>query len=382
MRIPRYAPTVIGQFAPPSRDSGVTPLPLRNHHSSDRGESLSDGAAVSIGYGEALRHYAKGMLHQIIDYTRFRAFAGVGVSSVVVSLKKGGSSSIDVLHFADGHILTDKYRLSSTEIGAMERWGVLLSKHLGLLRRLIKENGKLSDVCDAESAFTVSEAYELTSLIHEGTSDDPSVLRFVNTGTIDPFVCLWGIEQTTYLKKRYLRPVVSRSAFEQCFPRRYQQTCTEKILLSGMRHFEAVYDRQGEWIAGKSTVALRRFRGTVRPLALLGILNSQLITFFLKESFGSLGMDGGITFTPSNVKDIPIPSKTSGLLREVEDCSLRIIERLASAPMTKWDDLRKELDATVYRLYGLSEAEIAAVEVAGVEGRKGQRRRATFETEQ
>ncbi|MYJ54471.1 MAG: hypothetical protein F4090_06170, partial [Nitrospira sp. SB0672_bin_25] len=40
--------------------------------------------------------------------------------------------------------------------------------------------------------------------------------------------------------------------------------------------------------------------------ALIGILNSRVVSFYLKECYSSLAMDGGINFSPANVSEIPI----------------------------------------------------------------------------
>ena len=63
-----------------------------------------------------------------------------------------------------------------------------------------------------------------------------------------------------------------------------------------MRHFESFIDEQGEYIAGKSTEILIQ-RSDFRLKLILGLLNSALIRFYIKEAYGVLGIDGGINFT-------------------------------------------------------------------------------------
>ena len=156
--------------------------------------------------------------------------------------------------------------------------------------RLIESNRTLADVCDVEEAFAVAEAYRLAPHVQEIADVRGSRFKFINTGTVDPYVSLWGIRPTTYLKSKYAKPAIPKARFQELFPRRFEQMSSAKIILSGMRHFEAFFDETGDWAAGISTVILRNFRRPYSPLAMLGIMN-PLVRFFLQECFGSLGID-------------------------------------------------------------------------------------------
>jgi len=317
---------------------------------------------LSIGYGKALRALAQGMVYQISDYSTFRAFRHVGVASIVVSMKKGGSEQIDVRHFTDGPLLTHRYAVPAAYTARFEKWGLLLSTNLDLLVRLIDSHRKLADVCDVEEASTVAEAYNLAPLLHEEAEARGSRFKFINTGTIDPYTALWGIRRTTYLKAKYDRPVIEKDLFRQRFPRRYEQMSAPKIIISGMRHFEAFLDDTGDWAAGISTVVLRNFRSPHSHLAILGILNSRLVRFFLKECFGSLGIDAGINFSRLNVSEIPVPRLSKARQAGLLDLVQQIIACRRSDPAAPIAEKAKRVDALVYELYGLGEEEVAAVE--------------------
>ena len=228
------------------------------------------------------------------------------------------------------------------------------------------ERGKrLSEYCQVEEAFTVSEAYELSEYLHEYSSSERDVFKFINTGTIDPFISLWGVKNTTYLKEKYNRPVVDRESFRRNFEKRYIQTICSKIIISGIRHFEVFPDSDGTWIAGKSTVILRNFGGISIEL-MTGILNSRLVSFFLQECFGSLAMDGGINFSPSNVSEIPIPdvSKSRGKCDDIVEIVNQIISTKSTDIASDTSELENEIDQIVYLLYDLTPEEIAIVEAA------------------
>ena len=228
------------------------------------------------------------------------------------------------------------------------------------------ERGKrLSEYCDVEAAFTVSEAYKLSEYLEEFSSSGQDTFKFINTGTIDPFISLWGTKKTTYPKQKYDRPVVSKECFRRNFEKRYIQTTSPKIIISGIRHFEAFLDTNGEWIAGKSTVVLRNFR-EIQPKLLIGILNSRLVSFFLKECYGSLAMDGGISFSPANVSEIPIPDfhKSRDKCNDIVETVNQIIIAKSEDIAKDTSNLEKKVNQCVYDLYELTSKEIAVVEAA------------------
>jgi hypothetical protein len=74
-----------------------------------------------------------------------------------------------------------------------------------------------------------------------------------------------------------------------------------------MRSFEGFLDQAGEWLGTKSTVVVRTHLDISTLKALCGILNSQIMRFFVQESFGALAVDGGISFSGTIIKGLPLP---------------------------------------------------------------------------
>lgn len=102
-------------------------------------------------------------------------------------------------------------------------------------------------------------------------------------------------------------PVVPHEEFKKAFKKRYEQSRSKKIIISGIRHFESFLDKEGEFIAGKSTVILRNFRENYGLEAILALLNSKLMTYYIKEAYSGLAMDEGINFSAPLVSELPIP---------------------------------------------------------------------------
>lgn len=323
---------------------------------------------LAISYGQAYRDAAKNLIFGITDYSRFRAFENVGVFPVVQFASPISKPTVSITRFSDEHEPIFTTSLSRSSFAAMSTWGAVLSEHLPLISTLITNYSPLKRICALEEAFTVGEAYKLPAIL----KDNPQIVaafKFVNTGTIEPFYSLWGHSQTTYLKKKYTCPIIEKSAFKTMFPRRYAQMSSAKIVISGIRHFEAILDLAGEVVAGKSTVVIRGIDGEDEWYCLLGILNSQLARFFLKECFGALAMDGGINFSPSNVGEIPIPkSFVSKELHRTAKSISSLREKTGpdanAADERRFTSLIDTLNEEVFRLYGLTDEEKALVQAA------------------
>ena len=173
---------------------------------------------LAISYGKAFRTFAKDKIYAIADYSRFRAFENVGVFPVVQFAAQTPSTQIDISRFSDGHERIFSGSVTRSVFAQLSTWGSVLSEHLPLILRLIANNPPLHSVCDLEEAFTVGEAYKLPDIMQDEKIIEDGVFKFINTGTIEPFYSLWGISPTTYLKTKYLNPVIKQEAIlRRCF---------------------------------------------------------------------------------------------------------------------------------------------------------------------
>lgn len=191
----------------------------------------------------------------------------------------------------------DKFFVSTADLANV----ISISKHNKL-------NEYVTEIC---GAATVSEAYDLKSYIVEYEECfDERKLKFINTGTIDPYSVLWGEKKTQYIKGSYNHPVISASKLQNYSVRRYEQSISPKIIVAGMSlHLEAFYDDNGEYIAGKSTTLILGDKVNLRYV--LAILNSKLMGYYLRIVFNSLKMAGGyINFGVNELNQIPIADTT------------------------------------------------------------------------
>lgn len=306
---------------------------------------------LSIRYAQALRKMLSGHVHLIVDYTRFRVFKEVGVAAIVVSARRSTPEEVRIRHYADDHILIFQSSLPADLTVQLEDWGVLLSQNLELVVQVLRSWKRVSDYCDLEEAATVGEAYELIPLLREQGSSTAGNFRLINTGTIDPYASLWGLKPTSYLKSRYARPVVDRREYKERFPRRFQQMSSAKLIMSGMRHFEAYWDGKADYIAGKSTVVARGFRNGYCGELLLALLNSTFIKFLIKECYSSLAIDGGINFTPNLVGSLPAPTVSDGDREALAALALKCQDVKSANPDADVSEFVVEIDKRVEFLY-------------------------------
>ena len=126
-----------------------------------------------------------------------------------------------------------------------------------------------------------------------------------------------------------------------------------------MRHFESFFDTTGEYIAGKSSIIAIPISDTIDTYGYLGILNSKLISWWLKELFSSQGIDGGINFTTGMIGKIPIMEN-----EEIMSKIATIARELSQNSYTSTTILSKqeEIDGLVYRLYCLEKVDISKIE--------------------
>ncbi len=154
---------------------------------------------LSISYGKSLRQFSRPFVYKIVDYSRFRVFEQMGVFPVAVFMSCRACNYVHIERYSENHNLISDQKLPVNLLTSkFENWGILLSENIDLVVAMMERSKKLSEYCRVEAAFTVSEAYELSEQLREFSSSKRDVFRFVNTGTIDPYVSLWGVKKTTY----------------------------------------------------------------------------------------------------------------------------------------------------------------------------------------
>jgi predicted type IV restriction endonuclease len=236
----------------------------------------------------------------------------------------------------------------------------------------------LDTIAEVVGAATVSEAYEIKSLIREHSRGTSADLMLINSGTIDRYHSLWGLKPCRYIKDAYLRPIIPINSEKNLPPKRLKQAKSPKIIVAGMtKQLECTVDLNGTFLAGKSTCLI--FPSTDLRY-LLGLMNSKLLAFYYRAIYGGIALAGGyLRIGSPQLRTLPVPNidftkpnnkaKHNKIVSLVEQM-LELNKKLAGIknPDEK-TRIQRQIDATdaqidklVYDLYGLTPEEVAIVE--------------------
>jgi hypothetical protein len=244
-----------------------------------------------------------------------------------------------------------------------------------LITRLQREFPELGTIAEIRGAATVGEAYALKGVIRDCSTPTPDDLKFVNSGTIDPYRVLWGEKPCRYLGQSFRYPVLPLEWRSHLPPRRLAQALQPKLIVAGMaRQLECVGDMQGEYLAGKSTsiitsTSTSTSTSTVNLDYLLGILNSNLLSFYLKTLFRGNQLQGGyLRIGPPQLRQlpIPIPDFSSDESCELYEALISLVKKRRSLspsgsfpPVESLHQLDTKINNLVNQLYHLTAEEQA-----------------------
>ncbi len=318
---------------------------------------------LSIAYGAALRKLLKFAFATLCRCDKVKVF-DAGNSPVITFFEKSKQNKSLLIQELNENKEVCNVGTTNKDILENDNWGIFLSDTLNLIFKINSSKKTLkTENYLVENPFSTSEAYILRDIITDNIENSSEEqFKFVNTGTIDPYINLWGCKITSYLKLKFSNPVVNKKIFKLILPKRFEQSSQPKIIITGMRYFECFYDAKGEYIAGKSTIIIKGDN----LYSLLGILNSKLLSFYIKQSYSALGIDGGINFSKDLVLNLPLPLKDYSSIR----CKvLNIIDLTNSKDYISNNqkqqavkEYENQIDILVYKLYDLTYDEVLVID--------------------
>ncbi|MCB8945209.1 MAG: Eco57I restriction-modification methylase domain-containing protein [Ardenticatenaceae bacterium] len=319
---------------------------------------------LSKPFGNTLRKNKLGNLQAILVSGR-DIFATVNVDSVVTFFSNDKTPQIEVFQYendepiffnkVDKRIIKPPYALD-----------FLFSDNLGFLLKLEAYPNRLSDLAKCENACATSDAYKLKPLLQNlrfaNEFDPKDFYQVINTGTIDKFISKWGYREMVYLKDKYLYPVVERKSFTHNFKNTYAiKTKQQKIIMKGLTLLDACIDYNGNVIPGKSTLIICHKDERVLKF-LLGLINSKLPIFYIKNKYPASSYNTGINFTKDMINDLPLPQVSDQIKESIIKNVNNIISEKSKDFNADVSPIEGKIDELVYALYGLTPAEIALVE--------------------
>ena len=334
---------------------------------------------LSADYAAAIRGIIQKYKILIIrDYSTIHVF-NAAVYPVVVILKKEKPSNNTIsLEIATqnevGTIsVQETNEFNQANLRDLATWSPLFKKTENeLFEKVTGESTSLEQIAEVNGAATVSEAYETMEILKELTNHQ-YYFKFINTGTIDRYASLWNI-QNTRIGGSYEKPIVGKEEIRQLLPKRAEQAATPKIIIGGMnKRLECYFDNDAEYLAGKSTVIVTNPK--IPFEALLGILNSKLLSFCYKIMFQALSLSGGfMRIGPPQIRLLPIKKPTTGQSKQLTELVQEMTKLNSKLGKVGEQSDRgnviteqisakdREIDNLVYEIYGLTKKEKQVIE--------------------
>lgn len=319
---------------------------------------------ISKPFGDALRLQTTGKIYSILKAGR-DVFESANVDAIV-SLFINKSQPILRIYDINESGIVQKHMIAKDTLKPPYAYDWLFSDYFDFFTKIESQQYKLSHVGLCENACATSDAYKLKEFILDESIIDKQVdyLKIINTGTIGKYASKWGAREMVYLGARHLRPVVQRAQFLANFQNSYgKKSILPKLIVKGLNLLDACIDSEGEIIPGKTTLMITSEK-LVSLKFLLGVLNSKVVFFYLKEKYPASSYNLGTTFTKDMINNLPIPK----ILDKGSSDMILVVDRILAA---KHEDqsadtsaLEREIDQLVYALYGLTPDEIAIVEGA------------------
>ena len=311
---------------------------------------------VAADYAKACRKMmSEYSIKEIRDYSSVRVFKEAAVYPITFLADK--SKNCNTVKMAVMNNLNEIgwcNEISNEDIFVTDKWDSFFAENTRvhtLIKEIINKSTPLSEIAEVKGAATVSEAYEIKNILTDAEEYNSDIhFKFINTGTIDPYISLWESAKTQYIKQGYYQPVVKKDELKELYPRRYDDASKEKIIIGGMtKKLECFYD-SGETLAGKSTTIV--LDSDVDIVYLTGLLNSKLMTLFYQNYFNSLSLASGFYRVGApQIKQLPIIVGTEEQQKNLVEITTRMID----SP----NDADKELiDKMVFEIYEIGKEDV------------------------
>lgn len=333
---------------------------------------------IAASYSEELRTLlSEKNIKELRDFSRVRVFKDVNVYPIVFRVQNSNQKD-PVLMVSMSSVTDVMYKnMIPQQIFYQDLyWDRYFTQKeiLNIILKISKFKPLSSYGFEVSGAATVGEAYEFKKyVINKNQKDLDGYKKLINTGTIDRYLSLWGLQKTQYIKDSYSHPVISDKDIRKISTNRYEQAESKKIIIGGMtKELECYYD-EGEYLAGKSTSIILQNDNTKFDLkVLLSFLNSKLVSFWYGNYYKSLSLAGGyLRINNAEIKTIPIPEidpKEQKQLLNLVDAIFKTIETddfiTNSTKQAKVEEYEHQIDQMVYKLYGLTQQEIEVLEKA------------------
>ncbi|MGL2735884.1 DUF7149 domain-containing protein [Helicobacter pylori] len=210
-----------------------------------------------------------------------------------------------------------------------------------------------------QSGTTGFEAQKVFSYIKSGYQQDS--IPFAVSGSVDKYVC--DTSRVPYMRKCFKYPHISVKV--PVAKTKIDFWINEKIVIAGMTKIIEAYYTKTPLALGVGIYAIYDFCG-INPLLILGVLNSNFMSWYARENFKDKHMSGGyLGLNKGNLEKLPMFELTKSNQPTADKITAlveQILQAKAKDPRANTQELEKEIDALVYQLYNLTDEEIKTIE--------------------
>ncbi len=210
-----------------------------------------------------------------------------------------------------------------------------------------------------QSGTTGFEAQKIFSYIKSGYQQDS--IPFAVSGSVDKYVC--DTSRVPYMRKCFKYPHISIKV--PVAKTKIDFWINEKIVIAGMTKVIEAYYTKTPLALGVGIYAIYDFCG-INPLLILGVLNSNFMSWYARENFKDKHMSGGyLGLNKGNLEKLPMFELTKSN-KPTADKIIVLVDKILKSkekdPKANTQELEKEIDALVYQLYNLTDEEIKIIE--------------------
>jgi len=295
----------------------------------------------------------------ILSVSRLKVFEGAANYPVIMWLDQVSSKSIMLSSVIDKKELKDILQFERLNKKTVELLPESIIPINSKERYIILTTNLLTKGIPLGNLAKISEGVRIPQEFEKEKGDEHIVKQY-------QFSRYSTIVTGSFILKSDRIKVLSASSF------RYINSQREKILISeDALKIEATYDNSKSIPQGGVYFVVPDNEKCPQLQYLIGILNSNLMTFVYKTLFSGMHMGGGyLRFRTGFLKHLPIIASESV---DIENLVIQMLalhkqlhkEKSKSRKKIIQDDidhLDKKIDALVYELYGLTEEEIRVVE--------------------
>ena len=293
-----------------------------------------------------------------------RAGSKVFESATVDAIITLFSDKSDILNAYEFVSPTEINHLNSKIIKNIEKpflIDFMFSQNSALIDKLDLMRKHIKDYCLCEGACATSDFYIVKELIEENSNPNLKThYKLINTGTIGKYCNKWSTKPISYDGK-FNFPTVNRESFKKQLGQTYVDRAeSSKIIFKGLNLLDVCLDECAEILPGKSTMVICSQNIDLLKF-LMGLLNSPLPIFYIKNKYSSSSYCGGITFTKNMINDFPLVV-TDSQMKPIIKVVNEILENKKTDPDFEIQGLQNKINVLIYELYGLTEDEIKIIE--------------------